>query len=228
MEAPMVKFFIVLAAAALVLTGCGTKKEIEELNADKAKLRQEISSLKAGAEKAGALKFLAGKMQGIKARIVTNLGNIELAFMPGLAPVHCFNFITRAECGFYDNSQFHRVIKGFMIQGGDPNSRDKDPYNDGQGGPLVNIPHEFNSTHHGPGVLSMARVGDITQGAGCQFFIMHGDNPGLNNQYTAFGKVTAGMDVVNKIAETEINKTDPRLRDRPVKPVVIKKIEVYR
>jgi peptidyl-prolyl cis-trans isomerase B (cyclophilin B) len=174
------------------------------------------------------MEELAKKLQGITARIYTNYGEIAIAFKPDKAPLHCLMFITRAECGYYDNTQFHRVIKGFMIQGGDPNSKDKDPYNDGQGGPLVMIPHEFNEVHHGRGILSMARVGATEYGAGSQFFIMHGDNASLDHQYTVFGEVTQGMEVVDKIAEAPTQKTDQRLMDHPLKPVIIQRIAVFR
>ncbi|OGJ92084.1 MAG: hypothetical protein A2268_05730 [Candidatus Raymondbacteria bacterium RifOxyA12_full_50_37] len=167
-------------------------------------------------------------MEGLKARIKTSEGDIEVKFFTNEAPLHCFNFITRAECGFYDNTQFHRVIPGFMIQGGDPNSKDADPANDGMGGPIVAIPHEFNSIKHVRGILSMARTGDVTAGAGSQFFVMHGDSPQLDNQYTVFGEVISGLEIVDKIATTPTNKTNPRLRDHPIKPMVIKGIEIYR
>jgi peptidyl-prolyl cis-trans isomerase B (cyclophilin B) len=225
---PMKNVFLVLMMS-LVFLSCGYTKELEQ---DNASLKEQISVLKSDMDRTKAasdrLAFLSARMQGLKARIVTNQGNIEVEFFADKAPIHCFNFITRAESGFYNNTEFHRVIPGFMIQGGDPNSKDKDPANDGMGGPVVAIPHEFNEVHHAPGILSMARVGDVTQGAGSQFFIMHGDSPQLDKQYTAFGKVLTGMDVVDKIATTETNKTDPRLRDHPVKPMVIKTIEIYR
>ncbi|MFH1759640.1 MAG: peptidylprolyl isomerase [bacterium] len=205
---------------------------IEILNEQKNDLKKQISVLKDDAEKYkqahDKLKFLGKKLGGIKAAIKTNHGDIELKFFGETSPIHCFNFITRAECGFYDNTRFHRIIPGFMIQGGDPNSRDNDPYNDGQGGPIAAIPHEFNKISHKRGILSMARTGDKNAGAGSQFYIMHADNTHLDNEYTVFGQVTSGMDVVDKIAAIQTNKTDPRLRDHLVKPVIIKTIKVYR
>ena len=214
---------------SLVFLSCGNAKELEQENAS---LKEQLSALKSDMERYKAasdrLNFLSSKMQGLKARIITNQGNIEAEFFTDKAPIHCFNFISRAESGFFNGTEFHRVIPGFMIQGGDPNSKDKDPYNDGMGGPVVAIPHEFNEVHHAAGILSMARVGDVTAGAGSQFFIMHGESPQLDRQYTAFGRVLSGMDVVDRIATTETNKTDPRLRDHPLKPMVIKTIEIYR
>ncbi len=117
-----------------------------------------------------------------------------------------------------------------MIQGGDPKSKDKDPENDGTGGPVVNIPHEFNDTRHMRGILSMARTSDMSVGAGSQFFVMHASKPHLDGEYTAFGQVTGGMDVVDRIANarTYENPKNPSMRTHPVKPVVIKTIEVYR
>ncbi|HGY57077.1 MAG TPA: peptidylprolyl isomerase [Caldithrix abyssi] len=162
-------------------------------------------------------------MKGIKATIVTNYGNIDLEFFPEKAPLHCFNFITRAESGFYDGTQFHRVIPNFMIQGGDPNTRTDDIASYGIGGPIVHIPHEFNDISHGPGILSMARTSNINDGAGSQFFIMHGSSPQLDGQYTVFGRVTNGLEVVDKIATTQRTEND-----RPVKPVRIQTIKVFR
>jgi len=169
------------------------------------------------------LSFLAQKIKGVKARIKTNHGNIEVEFYPEKAPIHCFNFITRAESGFYDGTVFHRVIPGFMIQGGDPLSKDANPNNDGSGGPVVSIPHEFNDIKHTPGILSMARVGDQRVGAGSQFFIMHKDYPSLNGQYTVFGKTIQGLDVVDKIVNLPRDK-----RDRPNEDAKILGIDVYR
>lgn len=223
-----------------LLSSCSSQKKIEDLNKENKKLkedvelhRQEAAKLRLDMRKLqeqhGRLGFLSDKLKGVKARVMTNYGDIELEFFPDKAPVHCFNFITRAESGFYNNTQFHRIIPGFMIQGGDPNSRDGDPTNNGQGGPIVNIPHEFNDTKHVPGILSMARISNPAAGAGSQFFIMHGDSPNLNGKYTAFGKVTKGMDVVNEIATVKTyGNQKPQLRDHPVKPVVIRRIEVFR
>lgn len=216
---------------ALIFLGCEDKKKVEELTNSVNELRQKLEAAESAAaasqESVKRLEFLAAKMKDVKARIVTNFGDIELKFYPQQAPIHCFNFITRAESGFYDNSQFHRVIPGFMIQGGDPNSKDSDPYNDGSGGPLVMIPHEFNDLKHKRGILSTARVGDVTVGAGCQFFIMHGEAPHLDRQYTVFGEVTKGLEIVDKIATLETS-TDPRLPNHPVKAAIIKKVEVFR
>lgn len=228
----MLKMVIGLLAVTLLLTSCGDKKEVERLTTLNKKLSEENAELKADLSAAKSarekLDFLAAKLRGLKARVVTNYGNIELEFFSEKAPITVANFICRAESGYYNKSQFHRVIPGFMIQGGDPNTKDKNVYNDGQGGPIFNIPHEFNDIKHTRGVISMARVSAINAGAGCQFFIMHDNAPHLDGQYTAFGRVTSGLEVVDKIANVPTNKKDPRLRDHPLKPVVIKRIEVFR
>lgn len=229
-----------LLAALLLASGCGNQQKIDELTETVATLESQMENYRAENTRLkkdlreiqksyGQLTDLAARLKGVKARLITNFGAIELEFFPEKAPLHCFTFITRAEAGFYDNTKFHRIVPGFMIQGGDPNSRDDDPYNDGTGGPLVMIPHEFNDTPHTPGILSTARVGNTAMGAGSQFFIMHGNAPHLDGQYTAFGQVTAGMDVVNEIAalETYGNK-DRRRAEQPVKPVIIRRVEVFR
>lgn len=206
---------------------CTPSEEIERLEKSREALKIEnenlTKSLDALQKDKVKLDFLAQRLQGITAEITTTMGTIQVEFYPDKAPLHVFTFITRAESGFYDGTTFHRVIENFMIQGGDPNSKDSDPNNDGQGGPLVMLPHEFNDIKHVPGILSTARVSNVNAGAGSQFFIMHGTSPNLDNQYTVFGMVTEGMDVVNKIATTP---KDPR--DRPLKDVVIKTIKVKR
>ena len=212
---------ILISIITLFFISC-QNKEMQEENA---KLKEQVSNLKQTVELTKGMnqqiKFLKKQLTNVKAKIVTNYGDIELAFYNNEAPIHCFNFITRAESGFYDNTQFHRVISGFMIQGGDPNTKTNNKASYGGGGPLIHIPHEFNSLPHKKGVLSMARVSDVNAGAGSQFFIMHEENPGLDNKYTVFGYVTKGQEIVDKIATTKTNKMN-----LPVKAVRIKTIQV--
>ena len=133
--------------------------------------------------------------------IETNHGNISFGLLPDLAPETVRNFVKLTKDGFYDGTLFHRVIPGFMIQGGDPNT--KNPNMKGQwgmGGPGYNVKAEFNSRSHLRGIVSMARSTDPNS-AGSQFFIMHANNTGLDHQYTVFGEVTEGMDTVDKITE---------------------------
>ena len=145
---------------------------------------------------------------------IKDFGEIEAELYKDVAPITVDNFVKLVNKGFYNGLTFHRVIRGFMIQGGCP-------IGNGTGGPGYAIKGEFaangvrNPLKHEAGVLSMARAMDPNS-AGSQFFIMHEDAPHLDGQYAAFGKVTKGMDVVNKIACVA---TD--FRDKPLKPVVI-------
>lgn len=153
--------------------------------------------------------------------VKTSEGEMVLEFWPDVAPGHVENFKKLAKQGFYDGTCFHRVIKGFMIQGGDPNTKDetkKDSW--GMGGPGYTIKAEFNNKSHVRGVLSMARSGH-PDSAGSQFFICHGAPSFLDRQYTAFGKLIKGDDVLEKIATTT---TEPG--DRPVKRVNIDSIKI--
>ena len=144
---------------------------------------------------------------------------IELELYPEIAPITCENFEKLVKQGFYNGLIFHRVIPGFMIQGGCPDGT-------GMGGPGYDIKGEFsqngfkNDLNHTEGVLSMARAMH-PDSAGSQFFIMHKTSPHLDGAYAAFGKITEGMDVVNKIAETATDYSD-----RPLAPQVMKKVTV--
>ena len=139
--------------------------------------------------------------------IETNFGNIVIQLFPDVAPGHVENFVKLARDGFYDGSTFHRVIPGFMIQGGDPNSKDEDRSNDGQGGPGYTINAEFSDVPHKRGILSMARAQDPNS-AGSQFFIVVADSNFLDGQYTVFGEVIEGMDVADKIVNVERDGMD--------------------
>jgi peptidyl-prolyl cis-trans isomerase B (cyclophilin B) len=147
------------------------------------------------------------KMTETKAAIETKFGAIELKFFPDVAPNHVKNFIDLAKKGFYDGTIFHRVIPGFMIQGGDPNTKETDKSRHGMGGPGYNVKAEFNSKSHKRGIVSMARAQDPNS-AGSQFFICVADSPFLDKQYTVFGEVTSGMDVVDKIVGQPRDKRD--------------------
>ena len=138
------------------------------------------------------------KMSETSAIIETKFGNITLKFFPDVAPGHVQNFVNLAKKGFYDGTTFHRVIPGFMIQGGDPNSKNPDKSTHGMGGPGYTIKAEFNNKPHKRGTLSMARSAN-PDSAGSQFFICVKDSPFLDRQYTVFGEVVSGMDVVDKI-----------------------------
>ena len=162
------------------------------------------------------------KMTDTTAVIDTKFGKIELKFFPEVAPNHVNNFIDLAKKGFYDGTTFHRVIPGFMIQGGDPNTKDPDRKKHGMGGPGYAVKAEFNQTPHKRGILSMARSSD-PDSAGSQFFICVGDAPFLDRQYTAFGQVTSGMDVADKIVSQPRDKQDNPLERVEIKVQLIEK-----
>lgn len=147
------------------------------------------------------------KMAETRAIIETKFGKMELKFFPDVAPNHVNNFIELAKKGFYDGTTFHRVIPGFMIQGGDPNSKDPDKSRHGMGGPGYTVKAEFNATPHKRGTLSMARSGH-PDSAGSQFFICVADARFLDRQYTAFGEVVAGMEVADKIVSQQRDRND--------------------
>jgi peptidyl-prolyl cis-trans isomerase B (cyclophilin B) len=142
-----------------------------------------------------------------KAIIETKFGNITLKFFPEVAPGHVKNFIDLAKKGFYDGTTFHRVIPGFMIQGGDSNSKNADKKSHGTGGPGYTIKAEFNDRPHKRGTLSMARAGH-PDSAGSQFFVCVKDSSFLDRQYTAFGEVESGMEVVDKIVSQPRDSND--------------------
>ena len=139
--------------------------------------------------------------------IETKFGDIELRFFPGDAPKHVENFLTLAKSGFYDGTIFHRVIPGFMIQGGDPNTKGTDKSLYGTGGPDHRVPAEFNKRPHKRGILSMARSQDPNS-AGSQFFIVVQDSNFLDGQYTVFGEVTKGMEIADKIVSQKRDGRD--------------------
>jgi len=156
------------------------------------------------------------KMAETRAIIETKFGNMELKFLPDVAPNHVEKFIELVKKGFYNGTTFHRVIPGFMIQGGDPNSKSPDKSKHGTGGPGYNIKAEFSDKPHKRGTLSMARAQD-PDSAGSQFFICVADAAFLNKKYTVFGEVVTGMDVADKIV------SQPRdSRDNPNERVEMK------
>jgi len=154
-------------------------------------------------------------MKETRAVIQTPLGDMVVDFFPEAAPNHVNNFTVLARKGFYDGTTFHRVIPGFMIQGGDPNSKKADRSLHGTGGPGYRLKAEFNDKSHKRGTLSMARSRH-PDSAGSQFFICVADAPHLDGQYTVFGRVVEGMDVADKIVS---QKTDGR--NNPLEPITM-------
>ncbi|MEA2413982.1 MAG: dolichyl-diphosphooligosaccharide---protein glycosyltransferase [Thermoanaerobaculia bacterium] len=154
------------------------------------------------------------------AELHTSAGEIDIRFYPDVAPNHVKNFIDLAEKGFYNGTKFHRVIPGFMIQGGDPNTVSGSPATWGTGGSGKNVSAEFNSISHKRGIVSMARSNDPNS-ASSQFFIVVADSTFLDKQYTVFGQVTKGMDVADKIVDAPKGA-----QDRPNSPTSIDKIVI--
>ncbi|AQR97581.1 peptidylprolyl isomerase [Clostridium saccharoperbutylacetonicum] len=203
-------FFITILASLFMLMGCGNNVSIakEKSNTEsKASETSEKSSIE------------ENKNLPIATITVNGYGVIKAELYPEIAPNTVNNFIDLANKNFYNNLKFHRVIKNFMIQGGDPKG-------DGTGGPGYSIEGEFtsngfaNSLKHTKGVLSMARTSDPNS-AGSQFFIMSGDAANLDGEYAAFGKVISGLDVVDKIQNVSTNSAD-----EPKEDVVITSITV--
>ena len=148
--------------------------------------------------------------------IETSLGNIEFELLEDVAPGHVKNFKDLAKEGFYDGTIFHRVIPGFMVQGGDPNTKSDDRSSHGMGGPGHTIKAEFNDEPHVRGIVSMARSQD-PDSAGSQFFVVVKDSDFLDGQYTAFGRVISGMDVADKIVDSPRDD-----RDNPIDRIEMK------
>jgi len=162
-----------------------------------------------------AQKKLDFTKKSYTAELDTTKGPLRVAFFPQVAPGHVKNFLALAQIGFYNGVTFHRVIKGFMIQGGDPEGT-------GSGGPGYHIPAEFNDTPHEVGVLSMARTSDPNS-AGSQFFICLERTTHLDRQYTAFGKLAdaESLQTLKAIGEAKTDRND-----RPLEKVVVRKVTV--
>ena len=155
-------------------------------------------------------------MEQTTATIETKFGEITLKFFPEAAPNHVNSFIELANDGFYDGTTFHRIVPGFVIQGGDPNTKSTDRSKHGMGGPGFTLKAEFSSLPHKRGTLSMARAAH-PDSAGSQFFICVADAPFLDGEYTVFGEVVEGMEVVDKIVSQPKDQ-----RDNPIYRVEMK------
>jgi peptidyl-prolyl cis-trans isomerase B (cyclophilin B) len=144
--------------------------------------------------------------------IETKFGKIVFKLLPDIAPETVRNFVNLTKSGFYDGTLFHRVIPGFMIQGGDPNTKTQDKSKWGFGGPGYTVKAEFNSRSHLRGIVSMARSAD-PDSAGSQFFIVTSDSTFLDRQYTVFGEVIEGINIADTIVSQQRNKNDCPLED---------------
>ena len=209
---------------AITLIGCAAPAEPESAAPAASTVSESASEPAPAAETAAAKaekkpdSYYVDKVVELE----TDLGTIAIRFYPDVAPNHVRNFIDLAENGDLDGTKFHRIIPGFVIQGGDPNTRSGDPSTWGTGGSGPGVKAEFSSVHHARGILSMARSMD-PDSARSQFFICVDDAGALDNKYSVFGKVASGMDVVDKIVAGP--RGGPR-GDQAMKPVSIKKATV--
>jgi peptidyl-prolyl cis-trans isomerase B (cyclophilin B) len=157
--------------------------------------------------------------------IKTSYGEMTLAFWPDVAPKTVENFKKLAREGFYHGTAFHRIIRGFMIQGGCPNTKAGARGLPGTGDPGYKLKAEFNARSHVRGVISMARSSDPNS-AGCQFFICHGDAKFLDRQYTAFGQLVKGDDVLEKLASVPTRSSGGNEKSTPIERVAVESITI--
>src|SRR3954467_12941533 len=158
--------------------------------------------------------------------ISTTEGEMVVRFWPDVAPKTVENFKTLAKKGFYDGTAFHRIVKGFMIQGGDPLTKNAEREDDwGTGDPGYKIKAEFNDRSHQRGVISMARS-QHPDSAGCQFFICLGDAKFLDRNYTAFGQVIKGDDVLGQLGDTAVRMSNSGEKSKPTTRVAVNKVEI--
>ncbi len=208
--------FALLAIPAALVISCSNGNSAEEkkpIEPPKAQVRKSPDPAP------GSSRLTAESEVAV---IQTKLGSIVIRFFPHAAPNHVKNFKALAKSKFYDGCTFHRVIPGFMIQGGDPNSKDDNLQNDGMGGGPRKLMAEFSQIRHEPGIVSAARSADPNS-ASSQFFIVVKAAPNLNGQYTVFGKVIKGMEVADKIVALPRDE-----RDNPGKAALIESIRIVK
>lgn len=157
--------------------------------------------------------------------LVTDRGNLVIQLLPELAPKTVENFVELAETGFYARTVFHRILPNKMVQGGDPNSKDNDPYNDGQGNSGKFLKAEFSSSPFSRGIVAMARQPGDPNSSSSQFFIVLERSPEWDGDYTIFGKVVEGLDVADQISRIPLSN-DVRLRGRPAVSIRIRRIMI--
>jgi peptidyl-prolyl cis-trans isomerase B (cyclophilin B) len=211
---------------SLLVSGCASGNEVPDMEVNseaetkKMETKKDPSLIINSGGKEIVLKDLAPEYSG--AILKTNFGDIKVKLYGEDSPLTVNNFLNLAQDGFYDNTKFHRVIKDFMIQGGDPNSKDDDWTNDGMGGPDYKFKDEINSHKLVRGSLAMANSGPNTNGS--QFFIVTvASTPWLDGKHTNFGYVQEGMDIVEKIEAVEVNENN-----HPTEDVVVENIELVK
>jgi len=224
--------FLTLGLLIFIISGCSSVSQQEasdnldkiigkadrqiELN-DETELKKNIMENEQSKQAGNSANLAEQYAQVI---LKTNLGDIKIKLYNKESPVTVNNFLTLAKKGFYEGTKFHRIIKDFMIQGGDPNSKDDDWSNDGMGGPGYKFQDEFNDEKLVRGSLAMANSGPNTNGS--QFFIVTAQaTPWLDGRHTNFGQVIEGMDVIDKMEAVEVNEND-----HPIEDVVIEGIEL--
>lgn len=199
------KLILPVVAAALVLAvalaGCGGTEKAEETGTT----GEEQTTMPQSSSPTKTLADFPNDQDGasVQAVIKTDRGNIVFDLYPDVAPITCASFLNLARSGFYNGTRFHRVVPGFVIQGGDPKSKDPNAPDAGTGGPGYNLPAEFSARKHETGAVAMARSSDPNS-AGSQFYICLGPQPNLDGQYTVFGQVVSGQEVVNAITQGDV------------------------
>lgn len=207
-----------IISIAIVLAACAGRDPSEPVPSETTETTSQVVETKSETPKEPAMAEASTTDK--VAELKTSKGTIVIRFFPDVAPNHVKNFLDLSKSGFYNGVKFHRVIPGFMIQGGDPNTKNADQSVWGTGGSGKNIKAEFNPVHHRRGIVSMARSGH-PDSASSQFFIVVADSGFLDNQYTVFGEVVSGMDVADKIVSAPKNS-----RDVPNEPVSIESVTV--
>lgn len=235
-------FFLFLAL--IILSGCGQNKigeapleniPVNNTNNNEINMTNNLNEVDPGLATTTFPQENPGKVKGEKiqansvvqettATLKTNFGDIVIKFYAEESPLTVNNFLDLAKKGFYNNTKFHRVIKDFMIQGGDPNSKDDDWSNDGMGGPGYKFKDEFNNHKLVRGSLAMANSGPDTNGS--QFFIVTAEStPWLDGKHTNFGYVESGMDVIDKIEAEAVNGDDHPLKDITIESIAFLNIQ---
>lgn len=210
---------IVLIVAALAIYGLWLKPKGDDQKPGNSAISSEITITNQATSTANAVSTINNanpKTKMYTAILYTEAGDIEIALKADMTPKTVENFITLAKKNFYDGTIFHRVIKGFMIQGGDPTGT-------GRGGPGYTFADEPFFGNYDRGTVAMANAGSNTNGS--QFFIMQANNP-LPKNYVIFGQVTKGLDVVDKIADAPVVASDSGEPSKPVTPVKVKSVEI--
>jgi len=210
---------VIILSLAVLISACSNKsKELEKSMTHETLTTEQIEAIM---EEVSAMDMPTIEADEV-AVMETSLGTMVIEFDVVNAPVHAANFKKLVMAGYYDGISFHRIIPGFMIQGGDINSRDDNPNNDGVGGPGYTIAAEIHNIHK-KGTLAAARTGGPSnperRSSGSQFYICHVDIPNLDGEYTAYGQVIKGFDVIDKIAAV---KTGPN--DKPIDDVRINRV----